>query len=207
MARQERTWSRQNAETSGAVPRPGLRQGTRTADRRPVPLPPGSRGRVRAALHAVAEKNIAVDRGPRRCCDVRADLADAAEYPVPDEPLVVYIYNSFCGAVMDRVLANPPGRTGSSPGTSGSSTGTRRRRPCSTGTGSPASPIRRKARRSIGRAIGASYGGCTSRRETPAIWRRRSSDCWPTCESWRRCARPLAENTSGDIPPSPITAH
>jgi hypothetical protein len=49
------------------------------------------------ALHAAAEKNIAVYRGPRRCCDVRADLADAAEYPVPDGPLVVFIYNSFTG--------------------------------------------------------------------------------------------------------------
>ena len=58
------------------------------------------------ALHAVAEKNIAVYRGPRRCCDVRADLADAAEYPVPDGPLVVFLFNPFRGAVMDRVLAN-----------------------------------------------------------------------------------------------------
>jgi len=57
-------------------------------------------------LLAVAEKNIAVDRGPRRCCDVRADLADAAEYPIPDGPLVVFIHNPFGGAVMDRVLAN-----------------------------------------------------------------------------------------------------
>ena len=48
--------------------------------------------------------------------------------------------------------------------------------------------------------------GCTSSRETPTIWRRRSSDCWPTRGSWSGCARPLAENTSGDIPPSPITA-
>ena len=58
------------------------------------------------ALHAVAEKNIAVDCGPRRCGDVRADLADAAEYPVPDGPLVVFMYNPFFGSVMDRVLAN-----------------------------------------------------------------------------------------------------
>ena len=57
-------------------------------------------------LLAVAEKNIAVDRGPRRCCDVRADLADAAEYPIPDGPLVVFMHNPFDGAVMDRVLAN-----------------------------------------------------------------------------------------------------
>jgi len=54
----------------------------------------------------IAEKNIAVSRGPRRCRDVRADLADAAEYPVPDGLLVVFLYNSFGGAVMDRVLAN-----------------------------------------------------------------------------------------------------
>jgi SAM-dependent methyltransferase len=58
------------------------------------------------ALHAVAEKNIAADRGPRRCGDIRADLADAAEYPVPDGPLVVFMYNPFFGSVMDRVLAN-----------------------------------------------------------------------------------------------------
>ena len=58
------------------------------------------------AMHAIAEKNVAVYRGPRRCCDVRADLADAAEYPVPDGLLVVFLFNPFVGTVMDRVLAN-----------------------------------------------------------------------------------------------------
>jgi hypothetical protein len=58
------------------------------------------------ALHAVAVKNLASYRGPRVCTDVRADLGDAAEYPVPAGPLVVFIYNPFAGAVMDRVLAN-----------------------------------------------------------------------------------------------------
>jgi len=58
------------------------------------------------ALHAIAEKNIAVYRGPRCCYDVRADLDDAANYPVPDGPLVVFMFNPFGGVVLDRVLAN-----------------------------------------------------------------------------------------------------
>ena len=113
------------------------------------------------ALHAVAEKNIAVYRGPRRCCDVRADLADAAEYPVPTGRWSSSYSTRSVGRVIGTACwPTSPGRTRSSPGTSGSSTGTRRRRPCSTGTDSPASPMHRKVRRSsIGVAIGASYGG------------------------------------------------
>lgn len=58
------------------------------------------------ALHAVAQKNLASYRGPRQCKDVHADLGDAAEYSFPAGPLVVFIYNPFNGAVMERVLAN-----------------------------------------------------------------------------------------------------
>jgi SAM-dependent methyltransferase len=58
------------------------------------------------ALHAAAETSIAAACGPRLCDDVRAELADAAEYPVPDGPLVVFMYNPFFGSVLDRVLAN-----------------------------------------------------------------------------------------------------
>ena len=58
------------------------------------------------ALHAVAEKNIAVGCGPRLCEDVRADLADASEYPIHEGPLVVFMYNPFFGSVLDRVLTN-----------------------------------------------------------------------------------------------------
>ena len=121
------------------------------------------------ALHAIAEKNIAVYRGPRRCCDVRADLADAAEYPVPDGPLVVFLYNPFGGAVMDRVLANLTRSHREQPRDIWVIYWNPRRRPCSTGTGSPASPIYQKARRSIGRAIGPSYGGSSPLQRQPRL--------------------------------------
>jgi SAM-dependent methyltransferase len=58
------------------------------------------------ALNSVAEKNIADWRGLRRCWDVRSELADAADYRLPDGPLFVFIYNPFHKVVMDRVLAN-----------------------------------------------------------------------------------------------------
>lgn len=58
------------------------------------------------SLHATAVRNIAADRGPRRCPDVAAVLGDAAEFPIPAGPLVVFMFNPFGESVMARVLEN-----------------------------------------------------------------------------------------------------
>jgi hypothetical protein len=55
-------------------------------------------------LHAIAEQNIHVGRGPRRCRDVKSILADAI--PVPPGPLLVYLYNPFGRAATEQELSN-----------------------------------------------------------------------------------------------------
>jgi hypothetical protein len=54
-------------------------------------------------LHEQAEWNIAHFRGRRRSGDVRSVHADATEFDLPDEPLVLYFNNPFRGSVMPRV--------------------------------------------------------------------------------------------------------
>jgi SAM-dependent methyltransferase len=58
-------------------------------------------------LHRVAERNVHASRGPARQRD-RIELLclDAADYALPDEPLVLYLYHPFEREVMDQIIAN-----------------------------------------------------------------------------------------------------
>jgi SAM-dependent methyltransferase len=62
---------------------------------------------ISPACIAVARRNIA-RYGPRRIDPARVELRvqDAADFAFPAEPLVVYLYNPFPGAVLERVVAN-----------------------------------------------------------------------------------------------------
>jgi hypothetical protein len=55
-------------------------------------------------LNTIAERNLALHVGARRCNDVRTITADAAEYALPEEPLVLYLYNPFAPEVLRRHL-------------------------------------------------------------------------------------------------------
>jgi SAM-dependent methyltransferase len=59
------------------------------------------------ALAEIARDNVERFRSPRTVCeDVSVICADAVDYELPDEPAVVYIYNSFEAPVMRKVIAN-----------------------------------------------------------------------------------------------------
>ena len=62
---------------------------------------------ISPACIAVARRNVA-RYGPDRIDPARVELRvqDAADFAFPDEPLVVYLYNPFPGAVLERVVAN-----------------------------------------------------------------------------------------------------
>lgn len=55
-------------------------------------------------LSAVARENIRRLRGPVRCRDIELITADACDYAVPSEVTAVYIFHSFSGAVLAKVL-------------------------------------------------------------------------------------------------------
>jgi SAM-dependent methyltransferase len=64
----------------------------------------------REALHAVAERNVAAFTargGPR--CPVFLFCGDAAAHPLPDGPLVLYLYNPFPADVVRDVLSRVRG--------------------------------------------------------------------------------------------------
>ena len=62
---------------------------------------------VSPACIAVARRNIAA-YGPERIDPARVELRvqDAVDFRFPEGPLVVYLYNPFPGAVLERVVAN-----------------------------------------------------------------------------------------------------
>ena len=56
-------------------------------------------------LNEIAERNVALyGSARRRCDDVRTVTADAADYLLPDEPVVLYLYNPFAPEVLRRHL-------------------------------------------------------------------------------------------------------
>ena len=56
-------------------------------------------------LNEIAERNVALyDGARRRCGDVRTVTADAADYLLPEEPVVLYLYNPFAPEVLRRHL-------------------------------------------------------------------------------------------------------
>jgi hypothetical protein len=58
-------------------------------------------------LCEVARRNVeSFYSAGQRCRDFEVVCADAAEYALPDEPTLVYIYNSFEDPLMRAVLAN-----------------------------------------------------------------------------------------------------
>jgi SAM-dependent methyltransferase len=60
---------------------------------------------ISPALAAIARDNLAAaDSTGRRCRDIRVVRADAKTAKLPAGDLVVYLYNPFRGAVMQRVV-------------------------------------------------------------------------------------------------------
>jgi hypothetical protein len=58
-------------------------------------------------LHRAAERNVArYAHSGQRCRWFELTCVDAAEFPLPDEPLVVFLYNPFGRRVMRQVAAN-----------------------------------------------------------------------------------------------------
>lgn len=58
-----------------------------------------------AVLCAIAQKNIsAYFSKTQQCRDITSICADATEFKLPDEPLIIYFFNPFQGKVMDRVI-------------------------------------------------------------------------------------------------------
>lgn len=60
----------------------------------------------RAALHAAATRNLAAFAGHARCPVVFLH-GDAAEQPLPDGPLVLWMFNPFGAEVVAAALARP----------------------------------------------------------------------------------------------------
>jgi SAM-dependent methyltransferase len=62
---------------------------------------------ISASLHRRAEANLVSYRNPlQRCHDIRLHCGDAVQFPLPEDPLVLYFYNPFRVDVMRRVLHN-----------------------------------------------------------------------------------------------------
>lgn len=58
-------------------------------------------------LHAIAQQNVRSYRNERqRCHAIELVCMDAAAYPLPEEPLALFLYNPFGREVMDQVVAN-----------------------------------------------------------------------------------------------------
>jgi hypothetical protein len=55
-------------------------------------------------LNEIARSNIAASRAKLRCVDIDLHTADAAEWPVPDDVTIVYLYNPVRGDTFRRVL-------------------------------------------------------------------------------------------------------
>ena len=54
-----------------------------------------------AGLHEVALRNIATYHSPtQRCADIEAIHADALQHPLPDGPLVLFIFNALAKEIM-----------------------------------------------------------------------------------------------------------
>ena len=59
------------------------------------------------SLHQVAQQNLAQYKSElQKCFALDAICGDAAEFPLPNEPLLVYLFNPFPEPVLRRVLTN-----------------------------------------------------------------------------------------------------
>ena len=62
-------------------------------------------------LHAIALENLAKYKSEaQKCFAIEAWLGDAREFPLPDGPLVIYLFNPFPADVLRDVLARFRGR-------------------------------------------------------------------------------------------------
>jgi SAM-dependent methyltransferase len=58
------------------------------------------------ALHKIAQENFRAYKGEsQQCFALESICADATEFPLPDEPLVIYLFNPFREAGLWRVIA------------------------------------------------------------------------------------------------------
>ena len=55
-------------------------------------------------LHAIAQANLDRYRGPRRCQTVELVCGDATAMPLPPGDVVIFLYNSFGGELLNRLL-------------------------------------------------------------------------------------------------------
>jgi SAM-dependent methyltransferase len=59
------------------------------------------------ALHQIAQENLAKYKSEsQQCAALEAMCCDAADFPFPDEPLVVYLFNPVAEAGLRRVVLN-----------------------------------------------------------------------------------------------------
>lgn len=62
---------------------------------------------ISPSLHKIAEKNLtSYSREQRRCDAITLICADATEFQIPDEPLVIFLYNPFHASILETVLPN-----------------------------------------------------------------------------------------------------
>jgi hypothetical protein len=58
-------------------------------------------------LHDVAQRNLqSLVLKTKQCRDLRSVCMDAADFIIPEEPIVVFLNNPFVGPVLDRMVAN-----------------------------------------------------------------------------------------------------
>jgi SAM-dependent methyltransferase len=59
------------------------------------------------ALHQIAQENLRQYKSDtQRCFALESICADAADFPLPEDPLVVYLFNPFPEAVLRQAVAN-----------------------------------------------------------------------------------------------------
>lgn len=59
------------------------------------------------SLHAIAQRNLETYRKEsQKCFDLQSICADATSFPLPGDPLVIYLFNPFPETGLRRVLAN-----------------------------------------------------------------------------------------------------
>lgn len=59
------------------------------------------------SLDAIAQQNLRrYSKESQRCFDLQSVCADATTFPLPDEPLVIYLFNPFPETGLRRLLAN-----------------------------------------------------------------------------------------------------
>ena len=66
-------------------------------------------------LNEVARQNLAAYSGERRCAWIEVITADAADYSIPDDPVILYFYNPFLEPVMSRVMDRVSASLGTQP--------------------------------------------------------------------------------------------